>query len=447
VSAAVPPRPTPRRARSRRWGVGARESSVRQAARITVLVSLSAGCATHCSAPRESDATGYVALVGGTVYPTPDQGPIRNGVVLIDGARVVDVGERERVRIPAGARQIDVAGLTVLPGFWNSHVHFTESKWAGIDTTPSDRVSGLLQEMLTRFGFVHVFDIASFVERTLVLQRRVRDGEVLGPDILTTLTPFVPRNGTPRYAAPLKLPELRDSFGARDSVRARVAQGADAIKLFTASLTSTKPFPVMALAVVEAVTDEAHRGGRLVFAHPTNLAGVTVAVAGGVDILAHSAPMAGALPDSLLREMLRRRVALIPTLTLWEHDYGRDTTGMRAFVRTGQNQVRAYAERGGRILFGTDVGYLTRYDPTREYELMADAGLPLREILRSLTTLPAEEFGWGGRTGRLAPRYDADVVVIDGDPAQDIRALARVRLTMKRGRIIYSYPARPDRAR
>jgi imidazolonepropionase-like amidohydrolase len=198
----------------------------------------------------------------------------------------------------------------------------------------------------------------------------------------------------------------------------------------------------MALDVVKAVTDEAHHSGRQVFAHPTNLAGVEVAVAGGVDILAHSAPMAGILSDSLLNEMRRRHVALIPTLTLWEDDYGSDTTGMRDFVRAGQNQVRAYAERGGRILFGTDVGYLSRYDPTREYESMADAGLPFREILRSLTTAPAEQFGWGGRTGRLAPRFDADVVVIDGDPTRDIRALGRVRLTMKRGRVLYSAQAR-----
>jgi imidazolonepropionase-like amidohydrolase len=364
-------------------------------------------------------------------------------VVLIDGSRVADVGEHEKVRIPAGARRIDVRHLTILSGFWNSHVHFTEPKWAGIDTVPSSRVSELLQQMLTRFGFVHVFDVASF-EQTLVLRRRIQDGDVLGPDILTTLMPFVPPNGTPRYAAPLKLPELIDAASARDSVRARIAQGADGIKIFTVPITRSEPFPVMSLPVVKAVTEEAHRARRPVFAHPTNLAGVEVAVAGGVDILAHSAPLAESLPDSLLRDMQRRRVALIPTLTLWEDDYGGDTIGMRRFVRAGQDEVRAYARWGGRILFGTDVGYLARYDPTREYELMADAGLSWREILTSLTTAPAELFGWGGRTGRVATGFDADIVAVDGDPAQDIRALGRVRLTMKRGRILFHLPLRPN---
>jgi imidazolonepropionase-like amidohydrolase len=383
-----------------------------------------------------------LALVGGVIYSTPNAAPIADGALVIEGERIVAVGPRTRIRIPGGAVVIDVRGKAVLPGFWNSHVHFVESKWTGIDSMPAERASDLLREMFTRFGFVHVFDVASFPQVTLVLRRRIQSGEVLGPDIQTTLVPFVPPNGTPRYVAPLKLPELRAAVDARDSVRARVAQGADAIKLFTVPISRTEPFPVMAPAAVKAVTDEAHRAGRLVFAHPTNQIGVQVALDGGVDILAHTVPMAGVLPDSLLDGMQRGRMALIPTLTLWEEDLGTDTVGMRLFVRKSQDQVRAYAERGGRILFGTDVGYIRRYDPTREYELMAGAGLDFRAILASLTTAPADEFGWNDRAGRLAPGFDADVAVIDGEPTTNIRTLGRVRLTIKRGRILYNADAR-----
>jgi imidazolonepropionase-like amidohydrolase len=409
-----------------------------------LLASVILGCAASPSPPRKAERPRYLALVGATVYPDPDQPPIPSAVVLIDGSRIADVGQHEKVRVPAGARRIDMRNLTILPGFWNSHVHFTEPKWTGIDTMPSSRVSELLQQMFTRFGFVRVFDVASF-DRTLVLRRRIQREDVLGPDILTTLMPFVPPNGTPRYVAPLKLPELIDAGSARDSVRARVAQGADGIKIFTVPITRSEPFPVMPLDVVKAVAEEAHRARRPVFAHPTNLAGVEVAVAGGVDILAHSAPLAGSLPDSLLRDMQRRRVALIPTLTLWEDDYSGDTIGMRRFVRAGQDELRAYARRGGRILFGTDVGYLARHDPTREYQLMADAGLSWREILTSLTRAPADQFGWAGRAGRVAPGFDADIVAVDGDPAQDIRALGRVRLTMKRGRVLFHSAAGTQR--
>ncbi len=399
------------------------------------------GAALACGGPPyrgSSDVLAEtVAFVGGTIWTSPDEPPIPDGVLVVRGEYIAAVGRRSRVPIPAGATVIDASGGVVLPAFWNSHVHFIEPKWEGADTVPAERASELLREMFSRWGFAHVFDIASLSDAALYLRRRIGSGDVLGPDIRTTLAPFVPPDGTPRYLPGITLPELHDAAAARDSVRARVAQGADAIKLFTVPITRAVPFPVMAPDVVAAVSDEAHRAGRLVFAHPTNLDGIVAAVEGGVDVIAHTAAMAGPLPDSLLRKMRGRGVALIPTLALWEDDFGPDTTGMGAFVRSAQAQVRAYAGIGGRILFGTDVGYTARYDPTREYQLMADAGLDFRAILASLTAAPADEFGEGERTGRLAPGYDADIVVIDGDPARDIGALARVRLTMKRGRMLH----------
>ena len=414
--------------------IGTRSSAVVIATSVCAMV----GCR---NASRTQSAAGdgrVVAFVGGTVYRAPDAEPMSDGVVVVDGDLIVNVGARANTPVPREAMVVDARGRAILPGFWNSHVHFTEPKWTGADTMSAERLSDQLRAMLTRFGFVHVVDIASFPNVTLALRRRVRAGEVLGPDILTTLVPFIPPNGRPRYLPPsITLPELRDPASARDSVRSRLSQGADGIKLFSASLTRAEPFPVMARDVVEAVSQEAHRAGRFVVAHPTNLAGVEAAVYGGVDILAHTAPMARVLPDSLFDDMHRRGVAWVPTLTLWEDDYGADTAGMGEFMRAAQRQVRAYADRGGRILFGTDVGYLSRYDPTREYELMQGAGLDFHAILMSLTTAPADEFGLGARTGRLARGLDADLVMIDGDPAQDVRTFARVRLAMKRGKILY----------
>ena len=380
-----------------------------------------------------------VALVGGTVYPAAGASPIPNGIVVVEGDRIAAVGSRGTISPPRGADIIDVSGSTVLPAFWNSHVHFIEPKWTDVARMDAARVDSLLGEMFTRFGFVYVFDVSSFPEVALPLRDRIRNGQVHGPDVLTTLMGFVPPDGTPRYV-PFRMPELSDARIARDSVRARMAVGADGTKLFTVPITRREPFPVMPLEVVRAAVEETHASGKRVFVHPTNAAGVAVAVTAGADILAHTVPSAGTLPDSLLQDMQRRGVAMIPTLTLWEEDFGSDTTGMGAFVRAAEAEVRAFAARGGRILFGTDVGYISRYDPTREYELMAEAGLDFGAILSSLTTAPAEEFGFGARQGRLAARFDADIVVIDGDPVRDIRALAKVRFTFKRGQVLYSTP-------
>jgi hypothetical protein len=69
-----------------------------------------------------------LALVGGTIYASPTEEPIRNGVILIDGDKIVAVGRRASVRVPRGINIIDCTGLTITAGFWNSHVHFLAEK-------------------------------------------------------------------------------------------------------------------------------------------------------------------------------------------------------------------------------------------------------------------------------------------------------------------------------
>jgi imidazolonepropionase-like amidohydrolase len=194
---------------------------------------------------------------------------------------------------------------------------------------------------------------------------------------------------------------------------------------------------------VRAATDAAHRRGKLVFAHPSNSAGARAAIEGGVDVLAHTFPteLDGRPWDRALPGMMRERgMSLVPTLKLFPYELRR--LGLPANVveiveGNAQAQLRAFAELGGPVLFGTDVGYMTDYDPTDEYVYMARAGLGYAQILSSLTTAPAARFGATARTGRLAPGLDADIVVVDGDPAADIGALVHVRSTLRRGQVIY----------
>src|ERR1041385_5626865 len=94
-----------------------------------------------------------LALVGGTVWTSPSEEPIRNATVLIEGGRIAAVGPAASIKIPAGARKLDCTGLTVTAGFWNSHVHFTERKWADAASIPAPELERQLREMLTRFGF------------------------------------------------------------------------------------------------------------------------------------------------------------------------------------------------------------------------------------------------------------------------------------------------------
>src|SRR5262249_42328038 len=145
--------------------------------------------------------------------------------------------------------------------------------------------------------------------------------------------------------------------------------------------------------------------------------------------------------DRALPGMMRERgMSLVPTLKLFTYELGRaglPPSVIEAVLGNAEAQLRAFAGLGGQVLFGTDVGYMADYDPTDEYVLMARAGLTFSQILAALTTAPASRFGAATRTGRIAPGLEADLVVVDGDPATDIRALGRVRMTLRRGQRIF----------
>jgi imidazolonepropionase-like amidohydrolase len=182
----------------------------------------------------------------------------------------------------------------------------------------------------------------------------------------------------------------------------------------------------MPTALAAAAASEAHRNGRLVFSHPSNVAGLEVALDARVDVLAHAIDDVRGLNPGHLRRMKEQNVDLVPTLTLLAGN-GRSEV---------LNQVRDYARLGGRILFGTDVGYLPDYDPTREYQLLEKAGLTWRQILASLTTSPVTTFGERTR-GQLRVGMEGDVVVLGSDLASSVSAFSDVRYTIRAGRIIY----------
>jgi imidazolonepropionase-like amidohydrolase len=107
-------------------------------------------------------------------------------------------------------------------------------------------------------------------------------------------------------------------------------------------------------------------------------------------------------------------------------------------VQSGVDQLKAFSANGGLVLFGTDVGFTKLYDTSLEVELMG-RGLSPSDVLASLTTNPASYFK-AAQKGRLQPGFDADLVVLDGDPIADVRNLAKVVYTMRAGQVIYQRP-------
>ena len=135
-------------------------------------------------------------------------------------------------------------------------------------------------------------------------------------------------------------------------------------------------------------------------------------------------------------------MALIPTLTLWHVASKQENQSREGFEKAMNTvvlpQLRAYSEAGGQILFGTDVGYIEQFDTSEEFTWMSRAGMSFRQILASLTTNPAQRFGYATHSGRIANRMNGDLVVLRADPAQDVTAFSKVRYTIRGGKVIYS---------
>jgi imidazolonepropionase-like amidohydrolase len=348
---------------------------------------------------------------------------------------------------PPGGKVVNGRGKVVTAGFWNSHVHFNDEHWADSASARAPDLTGRLQRMLLRHGFTSVVDTGSNWDVTRALRDRIESGDVPWPRILTTGEILFPRHGSPPLEGVrgpsligARMPEVATPEAAVALTRAKLDHGIDAIKLYMATWWQ-QPEARLSLPVVQAATAEAHRRGRPVLAHPSDLAGIETAIAGGVDVILHTTAPAGPWSDALAARLRDRGIALVPTLKLWRAEVARagiPDSSAAGIQQRAVDQLRVFVRAAGDVLFGTDVGYMQDDDPRDEYELMAAAGMSGRQILASLTTAPAARFGKGEQTGTIAPGSVADLVLLDGDPADDPTAFARVALVVRGGRIVYS---------
>ena len=391
--------------------------------------SLLAGAVIASPAPAKS-----LAIVDALVYPSATAAPLPHASVLIKDGRIVAVGER--IQIPAGAEVIRCSGCAVMAGFWNCHIHFTEPKWENAAVQPAQKLAEQLQSMLLRSGFTTVVDTASMLANTAALRRRIESGEIPGPRILTAGVPIYPPDGVPYYVKESLPPAIltqiippRNPKEAAAAAELNIQNGADIIKLFTGSWISHGTVLPMPEAIAKAAVTVAHEHHRLVFAHPSNLAGIQVAIASGVDVLAHAPDDTRDVNDTVLREALANHMAMIPTLKLFSG--GTNIADIRRIVRR-------FHDLGGELMFGTDTGYLTDYDVGEEFQQLGKMGLDTVEILRMLTENPARRFGVQAERGRIAPGMIADVTILESDPAVDLTAFSHVRCVIRGAGVIYN---------
>jgi imidazolonepropionase-like amidohydrolase len=384
---------------------------------------------------------GVLAIEHARIYVSPSEPPLDDASILIRDGLIAAVGQH--IDIPSGATVLPCDHCVITAGFWNAHVHFTEPKWSGAEWKSASTLNPQLADMFLSRGFTTVVDVGSNPADTLSIRRRVESGELDGPFIYTSGPPLYPPRGIPYYVRDSVpwwirfLVNQPDTPGeARRDVRNNLKTGADVTKLFTGSWIARGHVLPMPLDIAKAAVETSHLNGRIVFAHPSNLAGTRVAIDSGVDVLAHAPDETKGIGEGIFATMVQKNMAMTPTLKMFATTASSDPEYLNPIYA----EVRTFHALGGTLIFGTDVGYMTDYTTQGEFEGLAKCGLNASDVLGMLTTNPAARLGVSSQKGTVTAGKLADLTILDGDPATDLSNFAQVRMTIRSGKLVYRKP-------
>ncbi len=342
----------------------------------------------------------YQCLVNGTLIDGTERAPMADAAVLFRDDTIVAVSPRDRMTIPAGTDLIDAGGAFILPGFVNAHVHKAIQydnlrQWAAAGVT-TVRDVGAAEPVETVFRF------REEVRRDPSCARLVAAGPLV---TVPGGYPLVP-NRFPALA-------VNSPTDAEEKIRRLIGQGADLIKI---TLEPGNNLPMLSAAEMQAIVEIAHHNQFPVTAHLTRAADYPRSLDAGVDQFEHIA--VDTMSEELIERMVRKGVILIPTLT---------AMGNSSQVT---DNFRRYLAAGGLAAVGNDSGYITGLElgmPISELLAMQRAGLSPLQVIRAATQLGARACRLDGILGTVEPGKQADLLLIGGDPLQDLRHLLDVR--------------------
>jgi len=350
----------------------------------------------------------------GTIVPNP--------AVLVVAGRISAVGSSDRIRVPPGARIIDLGDVTLLPGLIDGHVHLSLAGAA--DSNAAATLNA---------GFTTVQDLGALDFAMLALRDSVQAGRLRGPRIFAA-GPWLGVTGGICDFNGIGLQDV-DAFTRR--VREAVARGVDVIKVCVTGWVNdayANPQHVeISDSALAAVVREAHGAKRKVVAHAIGAAGVRLAVQAGVDAIAH----AGFADSETVALMRRRGVWIMPTLQSFSPESA--TAHGQALL----SHMRWMIGQQVPVAFGTDAGVIRHGRNAREFLRLQQVGMNPAEALRAATIDAARMLGLDDRIGAVETGKDADVIAVAGNPLDDLTALQRVVFVMQQGRVVRRDSAGP----
>jgi len=405
--------------------------------------------------------------LGGATAPLPDAAPLLlrpaavfDGVdgkthagwqVLVRGDRIVAVGPD--LAVPAGARTVDLAGDTLMPGMIEGHGHlflhpYDEASWDDqvlhepLALRTARAVANARATLLAGFTSERDLGTEGAGYADVGLKAAIDLGIVEGPRLsvatraIVALGAYGPKGFEPGVAIPQGAEEVSGTEQMVAAVRRQIAAGADWVKLYADYRwrPGEESRATLNLDEMKAAVAAAHDAGRPVAVHASTAEGMRRAIEAGVDTIEHGY---GGTP-AVFAAMAAKRIALCPTLAAADASARyRGWNGVEpapAAVRLSREAFRMALSAGVPICMGGDVGVYAHGTNAREMALMAAAGMTPAQVLIAATSGNARWMGLGDRLGAIRPGLLADLVAVAGDPTNDIGAVRAVRLVVKNGK-------------
>jgi len=391
------------------------------------------------------------------VYPAEGD-VIEDGAILIDGDTIRDVAPTADLPRPSDqdVREVDYGDATILPGLIDVHTHPSSPGPSG-PATGEERVNepetilvlhaARHVRVMLESGVTTARDMGAKGSVAFAMKEGLERGLVLGPRMLVAGRPVTMTGGHMYFYGG----EADGPDEVRRAVRTLFKEGADYIKVAATgggTRISHRFRPALSVPELSVVADEAHALGRLTAAHASNSQGIANCLDAGIDLMAHCYFYE---PDGTYRfrpELADRLAAsafVNPTLYLRQAEIdaaerrrdsqgnlsARDQSRLAYSSRSLDERldgVRRMADAGVRIVAGSDSPF--KVYPAGQFVLeismLTRAGFSNARALQAATAVAAEAVGLGDRIGRLRPGMLADVLVVNGNPLQDLAALWNV---------------------